>query len=137
MKSLVKTRDLTNLQVEMVESMGNIEKKLETNMGNMEKKLEESMETNMGNMEKKLEDSMEMNMRNMEKKMEKLEESIERIGNLIQHREEKLPNDDKVGQGTHYEINSSHFEKPSFSKSTLGGFDSKTQLLKLLNVFNN
>jgi hypothetical protein len=29
-----------------------------------------------------------------------------------------------VGQGTHDERNSSHFEKPSFSKSTLGGFDS-------------
>ena len=74
----------------------------------MEKKLEESMETNMGNMEKKL------------------EESMERIVNLIQHPEEKLPNDDKVGQGTHDERNSSHFEKPSFNKSTPGGFDSNT-----------
>ena len=55
------------------------------------------METNMGNMEKKLEESMEMNMGNMEKKME-LEESMERIVNLIQHPEEKLPNDDKVGK---------------------------------------
>ena len=43
MKGSVKTGDLTNLQVEIAESMGNIEKKLETNMGNM-KKLEESME---------------------------------------------------------------------------------------------
>ena len=94
MKGSVKTGDLTNLQVEMAESMGNIEKNLETNMGNMEKKLEESMETNMGN---------------MEKKMEKLEESMEIIVNLIQHPEEKLPNDDNVGQGTHDERNSSHF----------------------------
>ena len=130
--------DLANLQVEMAESMeknmGNMEKKLETNMGNMEKKLETNMgnmekklETNMGNMEKKLEESMETNMGNMEKKMEKLlEESMERIINLIQHTKEKLPNDDNVGQGTHDERNSSHFEKPSFSKSTPGGFDSNT-----------
>ena len=81
----------------------------------MEKKLEESMETNMGNLEK--------NMGNMEKK---LEESMEIIVNLIQDPEEKLPNDDNVGQDTHDEINSSHFEKPSFSKSTPGGFDSNT-----------
>ena len=75
---------------------------------NMEKKLEESMETNMGNMEKKLEESMEI------------------IVNLIQQLEEKLPNDDNVRQGTHDERNSSHFEKPSFRKSTPGGFDSNT-----------
>ena len=67
---------------------------------------------------------METNMGNMEKKMEKLEESMERIVNLIQHLEEKLPNDDNVGQGTHDERNGSHFEKPSFSKSTPRGFDS-------------
>ena len=89
----------------------------------MEKELVESVETNMGNMEKKLEESMKTNMGNMEKK---LEESMEIIINLIQHLEEKLPNDDKVGQGTHDERNSSHFEKPSFSKYTLGGFDSNT-----------
>ena len=59
--------------------------------------------------------------------MEKLEESMERIVNLIQHPEEKLPKDDKVGQGTHHERNSSHFEKPSFSKSTSRGFDSNTR----------
>ena len=94
--------------------MGNIEKKLETNMGNMEK-----LETNMGNMEKKL----EMNMGNMENK---LEESMKIIVNLIQHPEEKLPNDDNVVQGTHDERNSSHFEKLSFSKCTPGGFDSNT-----------
>ena len=90
---------------------------------NMEKKLEESMETNMGNLEKRLETNMrnlEKNMGNMEKK---LEESMEIIVNLMQHPEEKLPNDDKVGQGTHDERNSYHFEKPSFSKSTPGGFD--------------
>ena len=64
---------------------------------------------------------------NMEKRMEKkLEESMEIIVNLIQHREEKLPNDDNVGQGTHDERNSSHFEKPSFSKSTPGGLNSNT-----------
>ena len=79
----------------------NMEKKLETNMGDIEKKLEESIETNMGN---------------MEKKMQKLEESMERIVNLIQHPEEKLSNGDNVNQGTHDERNSSHFEKPSFSK---------------------
>ena len=44
---------------------------------------------------------------NMEKK---LEESMEIIVNLIQHQEQKLPNDDNVGQGTHDERNSSHFE---------------------------
>ena len=78
------------------------------------------------NMEKKLEESMETNMGNMEKKMEKLEESMERILNRIQHPEEKIPNDDNVVQGTHDERNSSHFEKPSFSKYTPGGFDSNT-----------
>ena len=95
----------------METNMGNLEKKLETNMGNLDK--------NMGNVEKKLEESMETNMGNMEKKMEKLQESMEIIVNLIQHPEEKLHNDDKVGQGTYDERNSSHFEKPSFSKSTL------------------
>ena len=67
---------------------------------NMEKKLEESVETNMGNLEK--------NMGNLEKK---LQESMEIIVNLIQHPVENLPNDDNVGQGTHDERNSSHFEK--------------------------
>ena len=85
MKGSVKIGDLTNLQVEMTENMGN-----------------------------------------MEKKMEKLEESMEIIVNLIQHPKENLPNDDKVGQGTHDEKNSSHIEKQSFSKSTPGGFDSNT-----------
>ena len=65
-------------------------------------------------------------MVNMEKKMEKLKESMERIVNVIQHPEENIPNDDNVGQGTHDERNSSHFEKPSFGKSTPGGFDSNT-----------
>ena len=114
MKGLVKIGDLTNLQEEMVENMG---KKME--------KLEESMETNMGNMEKKMEkldESMETNMGNMKK----MKESMEIIVNLIQHPKEKLPNDDKVGQGTHDEKNSSHIEKQSFSKSTPGGFDSNT-----------
>ena len=77
-------------------------------------------------MEKKLEESMETNMENMEKKMEKLEESMKRIVNLIQYPEENLPNYDNVVQGTHDERNSSYFVKPSFSKSTPGGFDSNT-----------
>ena len=111
-KGMVRTLYLYNMEKKLEESM-------ETNMGNMEKKLE----TNMGNMEKKLEESMEMKIGNV-KKMEKLEESMERIVNLIQHPEEKPPNDDNVGQGTHDERNSSHFEKPSFNKSTPGGFDS-------------
>ena len=64
---------------------------------------------------------------NMEKKMEKLEESMEIIVNHIQHPKENLPNDDKVGQGTHDERNSYHIEKQSFSKSTPGGFDSNTR----------
>ena len=64
-------------------------------------------------------------MGNLEKNMEKkLEESMEIIVNLMQHPEEKLPNDDKVGQGTHDERNSS--KKPSVSKSTPRGFDSNT-----------
>ena len=54
----------------------------------------------------------------------KLEEKMEIIVNLIQHIEEKLPNGDNVGQGTQDDRNSSHFEQPSFSKHTLGGFDS-------------
>ena len=111
-KGMVRTLDLYNMEKKLEENM-------ETNMGNLEKKLEESMETNMGNLEKKL----EMDMGNMEKK---LEESMEIIVNLMQHPKEKLLNDDKVGQGTHDERNSSHFEKPSFSKSTPGGFDSNT-----------
>ena len=78
-------------------------------------------------MENELEESMETNMGNMEKKMEKLEESMGRIVNLIQHPKEKLHNDDNVCQGTHDERNMSHFEKPSFSKSTPGGFDSNTR----------
>ena len=114
-KVVVKTLDLYNMEKKLEESM---EKKLQTNMGNLEK----SMEMNMGNLEKNM-GNLE---NNLEKKMEMLEASMERIFNLIQHLEEKLPNDDKVGQGTHDERNSSHFEKPSFSKSTPGGFDSNT-----------
>ena len=66
-------------------------------------------------------------MGNLEKRMEKkLEEGMETIVNPIQHREENIPNGDDVDQGTHDERNSSHFEKPSFSKSTPRGFDSNT-----------
>ena len=62
---------------------------------------------------------------NLEEIMEKkLEESMERIVNLIQNIEEKLLNGDDVGQGTHRDRNSSHFEKPSFSKHTPREFDS-------------
>jgi hypothetical protein len=89
---------------------------------NKEKKLEESMEMKM----EKLEESMETNMGNMEKKMEKFEESNEIIASIIQHPKKKLRSDDNVGQGTHDERNSSHFEKPSLSKYTLGGFHSNT-----------
>ena len=78
-------------------------------------------------MENKYDQSMEKNMGNMEKRMEKkLEETMERIVNLIQHIEENLPNGDNVGQGTHGDRNSSHFEKPYFSKHTPRGFDSNT-----------
>ena len=62
----------------------------------------------------------------MEENGMKIEERMEIIVNLIQHPKENLPNDDKVGQGTHDERNSSHIEKQSFSKSTPGGFDSNT-----------
>ena len=70
-------------------------------------------------MEKNLKESMEENMGNMEKRIEKkLEENMERMINLLQHKEEKLPNGDNVGQGTQDDRNSSCFEKPSFSKHT-------------------
>ena len=85
------------------------------------------LEHNFKGMEKKLEESMEKNMGNMKQRMEKLEESMEKIVNRIQHTEEKLPNGDNVGQGTHDDRNSSHFEQPSFSKHTLGGFNSNTR----------
>ena len=56
-----------------------------------------------------LEESMEQNMGNLQKRMEKkLEEGMDRIFNLIQHKEEKIPNGDNVGQGTHADRNSSH-----------------------------
>jgi hypothetical protein len=77
-------------------------------------------------MENKLEEITEENMGNMEQRMEKLEKIMERIVILIQHIEENIPNGDNGGQGTHDDRNSSHFEKPSFSKHTPGGFDSKT-----------
>ena len=63
---------------------------------------------------------------NFKEMMKKLEENMEIIANLLQHIEEKLPNGDNVGQGTHDDRNSSHFEKPSFSKHTPGGLDSNT-----------
>ena len=52
---------------------------------------------------------------------------MELIIKLIQHPEEKLPNDDNVGQGTHDDRNSSHCDQPSFSKHTPGGFDFNTK----------
>ena len=88
--------------------------------------LEKSMNSLKGDLEKIKEGTMKTLQEMMEKKMEKLEESMEIIVNLIQHPKENLPNDDKVVQGTHDERNSSHFEKPSFSKSTPRGFDSNT-----------
>ena len=56
----------------------------------------------------------------------KLEEGMEKIVNLIQHTQEKIPNGDNVGQGTHDDINSSHYNKPSFSNHMPRGFDSNT-----------
>ena len=63
---------------------------------------------------------------NFKEMMKKLEENMERIVNILQHTEEKFPYGDNVVQGTHDDRNSSHCEKPSFSKHTLGGFDSNT-----------
>ena len=81
---------------------GDLVKNMKGDLDNLQVEMKESM----GNMEKKLEENMEI------------------IIKLLQHPEEKIPNDDNVGQSTHDERNSSHFEKPSFSKSTPGGFDS-------------
>ena len=68
-----------------------------------------------------------LDLYNLEKRIEKkLEENMERMINLLKHTEEKIPNGDNVGQGTHDDRNSSHFEQPSFSKHTPGGFDSNT-----------
>jgi hypothetical protein len=53
---------------------------------------------------------------------------MDKIVNLIQHTQGKISNGDNVGQGTHDDRNSSHFEKPSFSKHTLGGFNSNTRI---------
>ena len=66
---------------------------------------------------------LEQNFKGM---MKKLEENMGRIVNILQYIEEKLPNGDNVGQGTQDDINSSHFDQPSFSKHTPGGFDSNT-----------
>ena len=101
--TLVKPPKGSNMIDDESEDMSFRVSQLEKNFKGMVKTLD------LYNMEKKLEESMETNMANMEKQMEKLEESIERIVNLIQHPKEKLPNDDKVGQGTHDERNSSHF----------------------------
>ena len=113
--TLVKTLEGSTIIHEESEDMSFRLSQLENNNGNMEQRME------------KLEKSMEKNTGNMEKRMEnKLEECMDIIVNLIQHIEEKIPNADNVGQGTHDDRNSSHFEKPSFSKHTLGGFDSNT-----------
>ena len=61
---------------------------------------------------------------------------MERTANILQHTEGKLPNSDNVVQGTHDDRNSSHFEKPSFSKHTLEGFDSKVIRDGSQEVFN-
>ena len=63
---------------------------------------------------------------NFKETMKKLEENMERMANLLQRIEEKLHNGANVVQGTHDYRNSSHCEKPYFSKHTLGGFDSNT-----------
>ena len=68
-----------------------------------------------------------LDLYNLEKIIQKkLEENMERMVNLIQHIEEKLPNGDNVDQRTHDNRNISHFKQPSFSKHTLGGFDCNT-----------
>ena len=81
------------------------------------------LENNMGNMEQRMEKKFD---KIMEKNMGNLEEGMDIIVNLIQHTKENIPNGDNVGQGTQDDRNSSHFEQPSFSKHTTGGFDSNT-----------
>ena len=104
-------------------SKGELDQSINKLRGDLEKNMKGSVK--IGDLTN-LQEEMTENMGNMEKKMEKLEESMDIIVNLIQHPKENLPNDDKVGQGTHDERNSSHIEKQSFSKSTPGGFDSNT-----------
>jgi hypothetical protein len=55
-----------------------------------------------------------------------MEDNIERMVKLLQHQEEKIPNEDDVVQGTHDDKNSSHVEKPSINKNGLRQFDSNT-----------
>ena len=101
--------------VKGLESKGELDQSINKLRGDLVK----NMKGVLANLQVEMAESME----NMEKK---LEENMEIIVKLIQHPEEKLPNDDNVGQGTHDGRNSPHFEKPSFSKSTPGGFDSNT-----------
>jgi hypothetical protein len=66
-----------------------------------------------------------LDLYNLAKRIKKnMEENMERIINIIQQIEENLPNGDNVGQGSHDDRNSFHFEQPSFSKHIHGGFDS-------------
>ena len=68
-----------------------------------------------------------MDLYNLEQRMEKkLEEGMDRIVNLIQNKEENIPNGDNLGQGTHDDRNNSHFDQPSFSKHSPRGSDSNT-----------
>ena len=79
-------------------SKGELDKSINKLRGDLVK----NMKGDLANLQVEMAKSME----NMEKK---LEENMEIIVKLIQHPEEKLPNDDNVGQGTHDERNSSHF----------------------------
>ena len=93
-------------------SKGELDQSINKLRGDLEKNMKGSVKIwDLTNLQEEM-------VENMGKKMEKLEESMDIIVNLIQHPKENLPNDDKVGQGTHDERNSSHIEKQSFSKTT-------------------
>ena len=48
-----------------------------------------------------------------------MKHNIEKIINLLQHKEEKIPKQDDVRQSTHEHINSDHVELPSINKHGL------------------
>jgi hypothetical protein len=108
----VKPPECSTMIHEESEDMSFRMSQLENNMGNMEKRMEKKLEE-MGKLEKII--------------RKKLEEGMDKIVNIIQHTQENIPNGDNVGQGAHDDRNISHFEKPSFSKHTLGGFDYNTR----------
>ena len=53
--------------------------------------------------------------------------NIKRIVKILKHKEENIPNEDGVGQGTHPNKNSSHVVLPSINKHGLRGFDSNIE----------